>query len=218
MPMFIQSMSRVCRALSKTRRAVKEFRLEPTDHRHEHPAPHDDAHRRLDGALGERLSNGCDAALLEDLYDAYGATCYRLAHRMVADEQLASTIVRDVYLAVWTGTVVFDPAQGSVQTWLLGDTHHRAVLTLRRQRQLRGPASTEMLAAVPQLGTAQRDLLELAYFGGHTQHEMATLTGAALGTIKTLALQALRELRTNRELLEGATGEGLRHSQMATEA
>ena len=191
--------------------------MEPTDRRHEHPAPHGDAHRRLDDALGERLSNGCDAALLEDLYDAYGATCYRLAHRMVADEQLASTIVRDVYLAVWTGTVVFDPAQGSVQTWLLGDTHHRAVLTLRRQRQLRGPASTEMLGALPQLGTAQRDLLELAYFGGHTQHEIATLTGAALGTIRTLTLQALRELRTNRELLEGATGEGLRHSHMATE-
>lgn len=191
--------------------------MEPTDRRHEHPEPHDDAHRRLDDALGERLSNGCDAAVLEDLYDAFGASCYGLAHRMVTDEQLASTIVRDVYLAVWTGTVVFDLAKGSVQTWLLGDTHHRAVLTLRRQRQLRGAASTEMLAPPPQLGTPQRHVLELAYFRGHTQLEIAGLTGAALGTIKTLALQALRELRTNRELLEGATGEGMRHNQMATE-
>ena len=191
--------------------------MEPTDRRHEHPAPYDDAHRRLDDALGERLSNGCDAAVLEDLYDAFGASCYRLAHRMVTDEQLASTIVRDVYVAVWTGTVVFDRAQGSVQTWLLGATHHRAVLTLRRQRPLRGAASTEMLAALPQLGTAQRHVLELAYFGGHTQLEIAGLTGAAAGTIKTLALHALRELRTNPELLEAATGDGLRHSSMATE-
>jgi DNA-directed RNA polymerase specialized sigma24 family protein len=191
--------------------------LEPTDRRHEHPAPHDDAHRRLDDALGERLSNGCDAAVLEDLYDAYGASCYRLAHRMVTDEQLASTIVRDVYLAVWIGTAVFDPAAGSVQAWLLGATHRRAVFALRHQRQLRSAASTEVLAVLPQLATTERDVLELAYFGGHTQLEIATLTGVALGTIKTLTLQALRQLRSNRELLEGATGEGLRHSQMATE-
>jgi DNA-directed RNA polymerase specialized sigma24 family protein len=191
--------------------------LEPTDRRPERPATRDDAHRRRADVLGERLSDGCDAVILEDLYDAYGASCYRLAHRMVTDEQLASTIVRDVYLAVWTGTVAFDAAQGSVQTWLLRDTHHRAVLTLRRQRQLRSAASTEMLAVVPQPRTTGYDLLELAYFGGHTQLEVASLTGTALGTIKTLALQALRQLRNNRELLEGAIGEDLRHNHVATE-
>jgi DNA-directed RNA polymerase specialized sigma24 family protein len=81
------------------------------------------------------LSGGCDAVALEDLYDAYGASCYSLAHRMVTEPELASTIVRDVYLGVWTGTVVFDAAQGSVQKWLLGATHRRA-------RQLREPYAT----------------------------------------------------------------------------
>jgi DNA-directed RNA polymerase specialized sigma24 family protein len=191
--------------------------LEFPARRPERPASSDDALRRRDDVLGERLSDGCDARILEDLYDAYGASCYRLAHRMVTDEQLASTIVRDVYLAVWTGTVAFDAAQGSVQTWLLRDTHHRAVLALRRQRQLPSAASTQMLAVAPQLRTTEYDLLELAYFGGHTQLEIASLTGTALGTIKTLALQTLRQLRNNRELLEGGTGEGLRQNHLATE-
>jgi DNA-directed RNA polymerase specialized sigma24 family protein len=172
--------------------------LEPTDSRPAPPATRDDAHRRRDDALGQRLSVGCDAVILEALYDAYGASCYQLAYRMVPDEQLASTIVRDVYLGVWTGTVAFDLAQGSVQTWLLGATHHRAAVTLRRQRQLRRPPSSEVVAVFPQLGTVERDVLELAYFGGHTQREIASLTGAALGTVKTLALQALRELGTDR--------------------
>lgn len=73
-----------------------------------------------------------DAASLEDLYDAYGASCYRLAHRMVAEDQLACMIVRDVFLALWAGESRFDPARGSVQTSLLCATHHRAVVTLRR--------------------------------------------------------------------------------------
>jgi DNA-directed RNA polymerase specialized sigma24 family protein len=73
-----------------------------------------------------------DAAVLEDLYDAYGASCYRLAHRMVAEEQRACTIVRDVFLAVWARETVFDPARGSVQTWLLGVTHRSAAAELRR--------------------------------------------------------------------------------------
>jgi DNA-directed RNA polymerase specialized sigma24 family protein len=191
--------------------------LEPTDRWNERPAPHDDAYRRLDEALGKRLSRGCDAAILEDLYDAYGASCYRLAHRMVTEPDLASTIVRDVYLAVWTLEAAFDPAHGPVQAWLLGATHRRAVFALRRQRHLRSVASTEVLAVLPQLATTERDVLELAYFGGHTQFEIATLTGVALGTIKTLTLQALRQLRSNGEPLEGATGEGLRHREMATE-
>jgi DNA-directed RNA polymerase specialized sigma24 family protein len=75
-----------------------------------------------------------DAVVVEDLYDAYGASCYWLAHRMVTEPELACTIVRDVFVAVWSGESVFDPARGSVQTWLLGATHRTAVAELRRPR------------------------------------------------------------------------------------
>jgi DNA-directed RNA polymerase specialized sigma24 family protein len=160
------------------RRAVRSrrTRLKATD-RHDHAWP--------------------DAAMVGELYDAYGASCYRLARRMVSQDQ-ASAIVRDVYLAVWTGKVVLDPAEGSAQTSLLVATHRRAVAALRRQRQQRGAAGPRVVAVLPTSGTAQRQVLELAYFGGHTQPEIATLTGTALTTIKTLTLEALHQLRSSK--------------------
>src|ERR1700733_3029223 len=91
--------------------------------------------RRTSRGLGAVPIDPRDARGLEDLYDAYGASCYRLAYRMVAEEQLACTIVRDVFVAVWSGEVVFDPARGSIHTGLLRAIRSRAVSVLRRQRQ-----------------------------------------------------------------------------------
>ena len=139
-----------------------------------------------------------DTVVVEDLYDAYGASCYQLAHRMVGEEQLACTIVRDVFLAVWSRETVFDPSRGSVQTWLLGATHRSAVLALRCQRLLRsgGEVSVEIFAAQPKIGTVRRYALELAYFGGYTDTEVAALTGSTVGMVKSLTVQALRGMGT----------------------
>ncbi len=111
-----------------------------------------------------------DAVALEDLYDVHGANCYRLAHRMLGDELQACAIVREVFLAVWSGENVFDPTRGSVQTFLLSATHRRAVAVLRRQRHLASGLVDSDLVGVPRkLGTVQRRVLELAYFDGRTQ-------------------------------------------------
>jgi RNA polymerase sigma-70 factor, ECF subfamily len=139
-----------------------------------------------------------NAVFVEDLYDTYGALCYGLAYRMVNEEQLACTIVRDLFVAVSSGEAVFDPARGSVQTWLLGATHRSAVSALRRHRQLTsgGAKGLETLPILQTRGAVQRYLLELGYFGGHTQPEIATLTGMTLGTIKTLTMEALSGVGT----------------------
>jgi DNA-directed RNA polymerase specialized sigma24 family protein len=134
-----------------------------------------------------------DAGILEDLYDAYGASCYQLAHRIVGEEHLACTIVRDVFVAVWSGDSVFDPARGSVQIWLLHATHAKAISILRRGRQLSSSqVGSELLGQQPRLDTVLQYVLELAYFGGYTDSEIATRTDTTLGMVKSLKLQALR--------------------------
>ena len=169
------------------------------------------------GRLGERLAAGCDAVVLEDLYDAYGAGCYRLAHHVVADPDVACTVVRDVFLGVWAGTAVFDPERGSVETWLLRSTHRFAIDAVRRSAPLSRPGGLAMqvratvdaeaeqegwatnrravvLAAMTKLNDAQRRILEMAFVGGKTQSEIAVLTGTAVSTVKWETAGALRRL------------------------
>jgi RNA polymerase sigma-70 factor, ECF subfamily len=153
--------------------------------------------RRTSRGLGVVPIEPQDARALEDLYDAYGASCYRLAYRMVADEQQASTIVLDVFVAVWSGEAVFDPARGSSHIWLLRATRSRAVSVLRRQRELSSDVTESELLRGPQtLDAVLRQVLELAYFGGYTDSEIATRTGTTPRMVKTLKLQALRGVGT----------------------
>ena len=148
-----------------------------------------------------------NGAVLEGLYDAYGASCYRLAHRMVADEPLACTIVRDVFVAVWSGEAVFDPGRGSIHMWLLRATRSRAVSVLRHQRQPPSDAPQSELLRGPQtLEAVLRQVLELAYFGGYTESEIAARTGTAPRMVKTLKLQALRGVGTRPSRPEPARG------------
>jgi RNA polymerase sigma-70 factor (ECF subfamily) len=150
--------------------------------------------RRTSRGLGVVPIERQDAGAVEDLYDVYGASCYRLAYRMVADEQQASTIVRDVFVAVWSGEAVFDPARDSIHIWLLRSTRSRAVSALRRRR--RQPSSdvsdSDLLRGLQTLEAVLRQVLELAYFGGYTDSEIATRAGTTPHMVKTLKLQALR--------------------------
>jgi RNA polymerase sigma-70 factor (ECF subfamily) len=157
---------------------------------------------------------------LATLYDRYGAVCYGLARRVVVDEHLAADVVQDAFLTVWREADRFDRSRGSVRAWLLTVTHHRAVDVVRRENRHRAlRASVDLLEGTPavdagvaeQVATAdeavsvrqalarlpepQREALLLAYFGGHTQNEIARLTGTPLGTVKTRMLAGMRKLR-----------------------
>ncbi len=161
-----------------------------------------------------------DGLALEELYDRYGRPCYALARRILSDEVLAQDVVQEVFLTVWRDASRFDVSRGAFATWLLSMTHHKAVDTVRREENLRkrrgsaeqlelreveGPTVHEevwsglrrgrVVAALASLPDAQRHALELAYYGGYTQREIAGLTGTPLGTVKTRMLAGMRRLR-----------------------
>ncbi len=161
-----------------------------------------------------------DAGALEAIYGRYGRACYSLARRILGDEFLARDVVQEVFLALWRGVARYDPARGAFSTWLLSLTHHKAVDLVRREENLRkrrtsvdvlegqvfdGPQVDEQVwstlrqervrAALGTLPPPQREALALAYFGGYTQREIAGLTGAPLGTVKTRMLAGMRRLR-----------------------
>jgi len=179
--------------------------------------------RISDAELVERLTRGSSGAL-EDLYDRYGRPAYSLARRILADAGLAEDVVQEVFMALWRQPERFDTTRGSFSSWLLAMTHHKAVDAVRREEALRrrrsraadedeslistaavGPDIDDQVIssirgdgvrrALLELPEVQREALTLAYFGGYTQREVAALTGAPLGTVKTRMLAGMRRLK-----------------------
>jgi RNA polymerase sigma factor (sigma-70 family) len=175
-----------------------------------------------DGELHGRLLAG-DRAAFDELYRRYSALAYGLALRLTGQSLLAQDVVHDAFLALWRAPEAFDPARGSFRTFFLSLVHHRAVDTIRREQRLRDrneraanlePATGEDLAegvteeaflhvrrkevraALADLPPDQRRVLEMAYFGGMTQVEIAQDLGIPLGTVKTRTFAAMRKLRT----------------------
>ena len=179
-------------------------------------SPADDADRQVLVDVGEgRL----DA--LEALYDRYRAMAYAIALRITADPTLAEDVVQDAFLGVWRHAERYVEGRGSVKTWLLSIVHHRAIDAVRRRRpaselpdpELPSPPqlvvadvwaevagrldAVEIRAAIATLSDVQREAIELAYWGGLSQTEIAERTGAPLGTVKSrmrLGLLALRRV------------------------
>ncbi len=172
-----------------------------------------------DGQLVALVAEG-DAAALETLYDRYGKAAYSLARRILTDQNLAEDVVQEVFLSLWRDARRFDPSRGTVGTYLLSMTHHRSVDVVRREENLRrrrGPEEalelasdprpgveeemeaaerrTHIRAALAELPEPQREALLLAYFGGYTQREIASLVGIPLGTVKTRMAAGMRRLK-----------------------
>jgi RNA polymerase sigma factor (sigma-70 family) len=173
-----------------------------------------------DEALVALVARADDGALAE-LYDRFGHVAYGLAVRVVRDPALAEDAVQEAFLAVWRSAARFVPERAKARTWILTVVHRRAVDIVRREE----PRRTEPLEAAPQpsanltedeawlrlqrtrvqealrrLPDQQREALELAYFGGFTQAELADRLGEPLGTIKSrmfTGLARLRELLTD---------------------
>jgi RNA polymerase sigma-70 factor (ECF subfamily) len=162
-----------------------------------------------------------EEAALAEIYDRFGAVAYGLALRVLRDEGLAQDAVQDAFLAVWRTTASFSPERGAARTWVLTLVHRRAVDLVRREERRRGdplesaaePASDELTdqqawlrferervqAALRRLPDQQREALELAYYGGFSQSQLAERLGEPLGTIKSRMHTGLARLR---ELLE----------------
>jgi len=162
-----------------------------------------------------------DTGGLETLYDRYHAMAYALALRITTETGLAEDVVQDSFLGVWRNAARYAEPKGSVRGWLLAIVRHRAIDAIRRQRngvalgdqsddtlsasltipdiwpEVAGRLDAEQVrGALTALPPAQREVIELAYFDGLTQREIASHTNAPLGTVKSrmrLGLVALRQ-------------------------
>jgi len=165
------------------------------------------------------LAARSEQSALAELYDRFGRPAYGLALRVLRDETLAEDAVQDAFLSVWRTAARFVPERGKASTWILTLVHRRAVDLVRREERRRTdalepeaegkavPAVDEeawlrlqrerVQTALRQLPDQQREAIELAYYGGFTQSELAERLGQPLGTIKSrmfLGLGRLREL------------------------
>ena len=170
---------------------------------------------RSDEDVLAAIAGGDDQGLAE-LYDRYGRLAYGLAYRVLRDQALAEDAVQDAFLAIWRSADGYRRERAKPSTWILTLVHRRAVDLVRREDRRRGERldeapeaaaasvpeeadlrekRTAVQAALRELPQDQRQALELAYYGGFTQSELAERLGVPLGTIKSRMFAGLTRLR-----------------------
>src|SRR5262245_33213143 len=188
-------------------------------------------------ALVAATAAGCEEGLA-GLYDLFGRRAYGIALRILRDETLAEDAVQDAFLTVWRSAAGYRPERGAPSAWIFTIVHRRAVdLVRREQRRRAGPIEeyeepagealdetvlvraeqARVRRALAQLAPAQRRIIELAYYGGLTQSEIAAELGRPLGTVKSVTFTALSRLRLLLEE-EGVATEGMETAYGAARA
>lgn len=158
-----------------------------------------------------------DEDALAELYDRFGRVAYGLARRVLRDDKLAEDAVQEGFLSAWRNADRFMPERAKASTWLLTFVHRRAVDLVRREDRRRAEPLVDSTEPTPvesaeddawlrferervqhalrQLPDQQREALELAYYGGFTQTELAERLGQPVGTIKSRMFTGLARLR-----------------------
>ena len=182
-----------------------------------------------DPHLVEQVALG-SAEALAVLYDRYARVVHTFASRMLDDRHAGEELLQEVFVRVWRQAGTFAPERGSFVTWLLSITHNMAIDAIRKRqrRPQRANAADPVLLlanvtdsappvehhaelgmlrdvlrdAVALLPEHQRVAIELAYFQGLTQREIAETLGEPLGTIKTRMRLGMRKLREYLEVHE----------------
>jgi RNA polymerase sigma factor (sigma-70 family) len=174
-----------------------------------------EAPQRSDEDLVEAVARADEDALGE-LYDRFGKVAYGLAYKILQDATLAEDAVQEAFLQIWRSAGSYRPERAKASTWLLTFVHRRAVDLVRREERRRhvpvdplpepsgSGADEEVVArsrreivqdALRRLPSEQREAIELAYYGGLTQAELAAQLGQPLGTIKSRMFTGLQRLR-----------------------
>ncbi len=178
-----------------------------------------DLQDRRDRDLVAGTASGDQSAFAE-LYRRYSASAFGLALRILGERAMAEEVLQEVFLSVWRRAEGYDPARGSVRSWLFAQIHHRSVDVVRREEaeRRRSHIGTEpdahdsglddvieegwlssrrdqVRGALESLPPEQRQVIDLAYFKGLTQSQVAVETGVPLGTVKSRTLAAMRRLR-----------------------
>jgi RNA polymerase sigma-70 factor (ECF subfamily) len=184
------------------------------------PDPADLSEAR-DRDLVRRIRSG-DEDAFRRLFRRYAPAALGLARRVVRQPHLAEETVQEAFLALWRNAAAFDETRGSVRSWLMGAVHNRAVDAVRREEAQRrraedvaadpdrepvDPAQSvveelgidqeraAVRAALEKLPAAQRQVIELMYFGGQSQSRISERLGLPLGTVKSRTLLGMRRLR-----------------------
>lgn len=170
-------------------------------------------------AVVQRVARGDETAFAE-LYDLTSGLVHGIARRVIRNPALAEEITQEVFVEIWRHAPRFDADRGSPKSWIAAIAHRRAVdrvraedaaskRNARHEHQDRPPAAQDPVAedvadglerarvehALRKLSTAQREAIELAYYGGHTYREVAALLDVAEGTVKTRIRDGLIKLR-----------------------
>lgn len=153
-----------------------------------------------------------DVDALGALYDRHAAACLALSAQVLGDRAEGEDVLQEVFLRIWEEPERYSPARGSVDAWLIATVRSRAIDRLRRRiARVRaverasdatprfalapGRTSSTVVQAVQQLPLDQREVIELAYFEGLTQTEIAARIGQPLGTVKSRVRLGMAKLR-----------------------
>jgi RNA polymerase sigma-70 factor, ECF subfamily len=167
-----------------------------------------------------QLVSRADPAAFEVLYERHSKVSFSLAYRIMGTRNAAEDVVQEAFLNLWRSGARFERSRGSVRTWILGIVHHRAIDALRRAtvhdkrrtsdegleervesgertdaEVARRDEAAHVRAAMHTLPPEQSQVIELAYFGGFTQSEIASMLGAPIGTIKGRMRLGLEKMR-----------------------
>ena len=166
------------------------------------------------------LVGGGEVQAFEVIFDRHSAAAFSLAYRMCGRRSAAEDIVQDAFLSLWRSTGGYDPGRGSVRSWVLSVVHNRAIDAFRRQgsrdsrdvhdegiaERLPAPDATDVeverlddarqvRAALDELPLDQRQVIELAYFGGFTHTQIAEMLDLPPGTVKGRMRLGLTKMR-----------------------
>jgi RNA polymerase sigma-70 factor (ECF subfamily) len=168
-----------------------------------------------------------DPEAFEVLYDRHGGAAYSLAYRIVGERGAAEDVTQEAFISIWRSGARFDRARGSVRSWLLSIVRNRAIDFLRsragkapklnfdddsileqrsaaeltEEEAIRRETASELRGALGQLPGEQSKVIELAYFGGFSHSEIASILGLPIGTVKGRMRLGLEKIRG--ELAEG---------------
>lgn len=192
-------------------------------------AAHRPSYRDLADEDLMQLVQRAEASAFEVVYDRHAGAAFSLAYRMCGARQVAEEVVQEAFLSIWRSGARYDQRRGSVRTWVLGITHHRAIDVLRRgvvqdrhrasdegieerfearertdAEVARRAEALEIRGALDVLPDEQRRAIELAYYGGFTQSEIAEMLGVPIGTVKgrmRLGMEKMRDRLAPAEVL-----------------
>jgi RNA polymerase sigma-70 factor, ECF subfamily len=191
------------------------------------PVRRDKAERLADEELMPWIGRK-DAEAFEVFYDRHGGASFSLAYRILGDRTAAEDCIQEAFISIWRSGGKFDATRGSVRSWTLSIVRNRAIDALRSKagkapkltfdddailearpaeertedEAMRNETATEVRGAISHLPDEQSKVIELAYFGGFSQSEIAGMLNVPLGTVKG-------RMRLGLEKIRGEMAEGL---------